>query len=116
MNTLKMKIVGFDENSKSLLVSFASDETAHSDPSHYPPLAYQPAVMWPDITDPDEIKRRIAASGIYIADQQRLKEWIDADPTRTDALRDMVGQEETYAVSDLINVPGSDEVNDIVEL
>jgi hypothetical protein len=116
MNTLKMKIVGFDEDSKSLLVSFASDETAHDDPAQYPPLAYQPAVMWPKINDPDEIKRRIAASGIYIADQQRLKEWIDADPSISDALRSMVGQEATYAVSDLISVPESEEVNDIVEL
>jgi len=103
MNTLKMKIVAFDEDSKSLLVSFASDETASFNPVDYPAVAYQPAAMWPDVVDSAEIMRRIAYSGIYMAEQQAIKERFDSNPDAIDALRNLVGTESTHSVAELVS-------------
>jgi hypothetical protein len=72
MNTLKMKIVGYDETNHSLLVAFASDTTASQNPADYSALAYQPISMWPDVTDAAEITRRIAVAGIHQAQQQLI--------------------------------------------
>ena len=63
MNTLKMKITGYDEESNSLLVAFASDDTASQNPESYPSLAYQPLTMWPDVTDIDILKKNIVFDG-----------------------------------------------------
>lgn len=96
-----MKIQGFDEQSNSLLVSFASDATQSQNPDDYPAYAYQPVNMWPDITDPAEIKRRIAMSGIYHAEQQERHEAFNANLAAQQQYRDMVGQETSYPLSDL---------------
>lgn len=101
MQTLKMKIQGFDEQSNSLLVSFASDTTQSQNPDDYPAYAYQPVNMWPDITDPAEIKKRIALSGIYHAEQQERHERFAANLVARQDYRNMVGQEASYSVSDL---------------
>ncbi len=45
-----MKIVGWDEESKSLLVKYASDEKSSADPDTYYELAYQPHPMFPAAT------------------------------------------------------------------
>lgn len=102
MNTLKLKIVGYDEESHSLLVSFASDETASSDPASYPAYAYQPMNMWPDITDANELIKRIGHSGIHMAEQQKIKEQFVDNETLINNLKNFVGQEISYAVNDLI--------------
>jgi hypothetical protein len=113
MQTLKMKIVGYDEESHSLIVSFASDETASQDPSVYPSYAYQPMSMWPDITDPEELIKRIGHSGIHMAEQQKIKESFVQNPQLIEALKSFVGQEKSYAVTDLIAASESyqNEVN-----
>lgn len=102
MQTLKMKIVGYDEGSQSLLVSFASDVTASTDPGSYPAFAFQPNTMWPDIRDIEEIKKRIAVAGVYQAQVQQQKEVFLADTDRVDAIKSLVGQEYTYPVADLL--------------
>ena len=113
MQTLKMKIVGYEEESHSLIVSFASDETASQDPSTYPAYAYQPMSMWPDITDPEELIKRIGHAGIYMAEQQKIKESFVQNTQLVDALKSLVGQEKTYAVTDLLSTSEdySNEVN-----
>ena len=110
MNTLYMKIHAFEESSYSLIVSFASDTTESQNPDDYPQYAYQPMNMWPDITDPVEIKKRIAVAGIYHAEQQEREEKFIADPAKVQAYKDMVGQENTYPVSDLIPPPAAPNV------
>ena len=100
-----MKIRGFEEQTNSLLVSFASDTTKSSDPESYPQHAFQPMKMWPDVTDPTEILKRIAISGVYNAEQQTIEEKFVADQTKVDAYKAMVGKNEEYLVSDLIAPP-----------
>jgi hypothetical protein len=96
-----MKIVGFDEASNSLLVSFASDETASQNPEDYSPVAFQPATMWPDITDLGEIKKRIAVAGMYTASTRANFEKLHSDLGRISALKGLVGQTASFAISDL---------------
>jgi len=92
MNKIKMKINGYDEETNSLLVSFASDETQSQNPNDYQSYAYQPMTMWPDINDINEIKKRLAQAGIYLAEQQKIKEQFKADPAKVEAYKAMVGE------------------------
>lgn len=101
MNSVNMKIVGYDEDSQSLLVSFASDVTRSQDPEQYPALAFQPLAMWPDITDMVEIKKRLAIVGMHQVERQKSKENFLADPNKVEALKALVGQSFTYQVADL---------------
>ena len=110
MNTVKMKIIGFEESNHSLIVAFASDTTASSNPADYPALAYQPISMWPDVTDVVELTKRIAVAGMHQAHQQEIQEKFQADPTRIDSLKALVGQEFEYPVAELVYVPNTQMV------
>ena len=98
-----MKIVGYDENSHSLLVSFASDTTKFQDPTQYPILSYQPYTMFPDVTDVTKIPKLIATAGMWQAQIQATKESFIADSSKEAAYKNMVGQVLTYNISDLIS-------------
>lgn len=111
MNTLYMKIHQFDAQSYSLIVSFASDTTKSQNPADYPQYAFQPVSMWPDIDDPAEIKKRIAVAGMYHAEQQERQEKFNDDLTQIQQYEAMVGQQETYPVSELL--PASDNVYEV---
>lgn len=114
MKKIKIKINGYDEDSNSLLVSFASDETQSQDPSDYQSYAYQPMTMWPDIDDVNEIKKRIAQAGIYLAEQQAIKEKFKADPAKVEAYKALVGNQIEYNIDDIVTkaeITYSNEVN-----
>jgi len=100
-----MKIHSYEESSKSLVVSFASDKTASQNPEDYPAYAFQPLNMWPDVSDLDEIKKRIAVAGMYHAEQQAREEAFSEDPVRTAQIKNLVGQFRSYAVADLLPTP-----------
>jgi hypothetical protein len=102
MNTLKMKITGYDEESNSLLVAFASDDTMSQDPTAYPSYAYQPLTMWPDVTDIETLKKNIAVAGMWQAEQQAKKEAFVADPAKIAEYKALVGQEVEYPISELL--------------
>lgn len=102
MNTLRMKIMGYDEASYSLLVSFSSDETEHADPESYPPLAFQPFTMWPDITDVNQIMQRIAEAGMYSARQQAELEARKKNTEGIAQLKALVGEAREFPVSQLL--------------
>lgn len=102
MQTLFMKIHAFEESTYSLLVSFASDTTKSQNPDDYPSYAFQPVNMWPDVTDLEEIKKRIAVAGMYHAEQQVREEAFNADPIRVAQIKNLVDQFRSYAVADLI--------------
>jgi len=101
MNLIKLKINGYDEETNSLLVSFASDETQSQNPNDYQSYAYQPMTMWPDINDVNEIKKRLAQAGIYLAEQQKIKEQFKADATKVEAYKAMVGEILEFNISDI---------------
>ena len=93
-----MKIVGYEENSGSLLIKVASDETASQNPDAYETLAYQPATMFPDIVDPVTIKKRLAIAARYTAEQQKIQENLQNDPQRIEQFKNMVGSISEYDV------------------
>ena len=100
-----MKIVAFEENSYSLLCSYASDETKSQNPADYPAFAYQPMNMWPDVTNPEELKKRMAIAGMWVAENQAREEQFIADPTKVEQYKAMVGQVIEYPVSELVSEP-----------
>jgi hypothetical protein len=101
MKKIKIKINGYDEDTHSLLVSFASDETKSQDPSDYQSVAYQPMTMWPDVSDVNEITKRIAQAGIYLAEQQKIKEQFVADKEKVDSYKSLVGSQMEYNIDDI---------------
>lgn len=105
MNTIFMKINGYDEVSHSLIVSFASDATKSQDPSDYPSFAYQPYTMYPDVTDPAQIPAKLAAAGIYETEAQERKEAFLSDPAKEATYKTLVGQTLTFNVADLLPLP-----------
>ena len=105
MSTLYMKIHALEEQTNSLLVSFASDKTKSKNPSDYPQFAYQPINMWPDVSDPDEIKKRVAIAGMYHAEQQEREEQFSADPTKIAQYQSMAGSTLEYSIADLTAPP-----------
>ena len=108
MNSIKFKIKSYDEVSNSLIVSFASDTTVSQDPDAYTALAFNPLIMWPDITDIEELKQQLAIAGVHQAALQETKEQFDANPARIAALQALVGQTYEYNVADL-DIPAVDE-------
>lgn len=110
MEYIRMKIVGFDEVSGSLLVSYASDTTRSQDPSSYPAYAYQPMKMWPDITDPELIKQKMAIAGISVVQNQTREEQFVEDPVKIEQYQTMVGIEVQYPISQLI--PPSEDIEE----
>ena len=104
MNTLYMKIHHYDEESKGLVVSFASDTTLHQDPDMYRPYAFDLVRMWPDVdpTDLEDIKKRIAVVGMYHAEQQEREEKFVADPVSEQQYKDLIGGVFSYSVTDLL--------------
>lgn len=104
MNVIKIKVMGFDEISNSILVAFASDETASQNPESYQAYAFQPIKMFPDVHDPQVILKRIAAAGIMHAQQQKESE----DPIaqdKIDALKSMVGLTAEFKISEILPPP-----------
>ncbi len=116
MNKLFMKVHGFEEQSCSLLISFASDTTKSSNPDDYPQYAFQPINMWPDISDHTEIVKRIAVAGAYQVQQQEREEKFISDPSKVDVYRSMVGITSEFNANDLIAPPGSSEPTPLIEV
>jgi hypothetical protein len=101
MNTIKLKVRGFDEDSQSLLISFGCDESHSESLDNCQVLAYQPT-MWPDIADPLEVLKRIAFSGIHIVEMQKIKDQFAADESKVNAYKGLVGETFEFPVSELL--------------
>ena len=99
MKTVHMKIVGYDDISHSLLVCFASDTTKFQDPEKYPAIAFQPSVLWPDVTDPEQIKKLISQAGVAEVQRQEIYEKFIDDASKLAAMKSMVGHTNSYQVS-----------------
>ena len=103
-----MKIHKFEEDSMSLLVSFASDETESQDPNDYPAYAYQPASMYPEATTTEEIMKMIAKSGMALVENQKRHEDAQKNTSHISTYREMVGSIAEYHVNDLFTEPAVD--------
>lgn len=101
MNKIRMKITGYEPETHSLLVAFASDTTDSADPATYPSYAFQPGAQWPGATI-EEIKQNMAASGVSLARNQAAKEALLANAAEQQALLALVGQEFEYDIADIV--------------
>ncbi len=117
MNTIYMKIYQYEEESKSIIVGFASDTTNYQDPDQYRKYAFQPLHMYPDISDPNEILKRIALAGIHHIENIEREENFVADPSNDQAYKNMVGQQYTFTKDEVQSVHLSelDIINQNVE-
>ena len=98
MENVKFKIVGYEETTGSLLVSFASDTTLSSNPEDYQAVAFQPSEMWPDLHDIEQIKIQLAKAGIDILQRQERKEAFITAPSRVLQLKELVNGVFEYPV------------------
>jgi hypothetical protein len=73
-NKIYTKFHSYDKKTDSLIVSFASDETASQNPADYNPVVVQPSLQFPEISDQKELEEKIAMLGIEIAKHQKLLE------------------------------------------
>lgn len=101
MNTIKFKIKGYEEQSGSIIVSFSSDETETNNPENYPEFAMQPVREYPDITDIEVLKKKIAEQGIGLAQQAKLDEQAKSNTEMQNKWKALVGQTFEYNVADL---------------
>ena len=108
MNTIKMKIVGFEQNSGSVLVAFASDETISPDPADYQAVAIQ----IDSADDIETIKRKLAATGLQTVYAQVRKEKTVVNHDRLGEIVALIGQEISYPVSDF-EAPAEDYRNEV---
>lgn len=100
MSTIKVKVVGYDEASQSLLVSFASDKTKSQNPADYQAYAIQ-ATAWGANADIEQIKLAIARIGVGVIEAQEAKEAAEADPSMNAAIMSLVGGEFSCALEDV---------------
>ena len=88
-----MKITGWDEDSKSLLVRFASDETANTNPSAYYDLAFQPHLMFPEANTAVEVRTALAKSGISVAQEIKTNEDLSNNTEKTNMYASLVSDD-----------------------
>ena len=101
MNTIKYKIQGYDEETNSIIVSYCSDETATNNPDDYAGYALQPIENYPDVTDMEELKKKIALEGIGLAEQIKKTEQAKANTAMQNQWKALVGQTFEYNVNEL---------------
>lgn len=106
METIKYKILGWDEESQTLICCFASDETANNNPEAYTSYAFQPATMWPHATTASRVREEIARAGMGIADQIKANEELASNSSRMEMYRGLANTSGEYTVSSLVS-PGT---------
>lgn len=90
MNIIKLKIHEYNEEFKTLVVSFASDTTLSQNPDDYPKRAFQLSFF--DLIDSiDDIKIKLANTGIDIIRQQVKEEQVKNDNSKDTQLKSLVG-------------------------
>lgn len=111
MSTIRAKVVGYDEATQSLLVSFASDKTKFQDPEKYPAYAIQ-AVSLGSSTDAEKLKLEIAKIGVSIVQAQEAKEEVEASPAKSAAVRSLIGKQFSCSLQDVY--AGNSYPNEVV--
>lgn len=108
MNTIKMKITGFDQHSGAVLVAFASDETISQDPADYASVA----VQIDSSEDIETLKRNLAAIGIQTVRAQVMKEKAVVNHDLLGEIVALIGQEISYPMSDF-EAPAENYTNEV---
>jgi hypothetical protein len=93
MPMIYIKIHEYKKDIDTLIVSFASDETASSNPTNYPAVAIQPSLQFPGITEIGELHLKLAEIGKNIAVQQKTKEDIQSGKLKTAIFESLVSDE-----------------------
>jgi hypothetical protein len=101
MNKVKMKVVAYEEESKSLIIAFASDETLSNNPDDYAKIAYQPTQMWPGEINAEQLKKNIALTGLSHTAQQAMRERAPVPEELIVEMKSWVGQTFTFNSEDL---------------
>jgi hypothetical protein len=91
MTNIRIKIVGFDEESKMLTVAFASDTTKSSNPDDYPPVVFQVFDMFPG-ADKDAILNAIGRAALYHLEKVVLKEQAEDTSALEEELKALTGE------------------------
>jgi len=111
MNKIKYKVKEYDEQSHSVIIAFCSDETSSNNPDDYGAFAFQPIEQYPDITDIELLKKKIAQQGVALAEQAKVTEHAHANTEMQDKWKALVGQTFEYNISDVLNIDSFVEVN-----
>lgn len=111
MTQIYMKCRNYDANTLSIQIAFASDETKSQDPEAYGYLSYQPFSMFPDVTDNDELIKKLVHLGFMATKQQAIQESLVANTTCHSALLDMNNNSYIYNVDDSTGITNVDLVN-----
>lgn len=112
-NIIRIKIVGYDEETDSILVKACSDKSEKSI-DEYEPLAYQPISF--EELHPAKILEWVAKASIYtVYEQNKYEKWAKAEDTRA-MLKTFIGKEFEYDIEYLDNLNKDTVVKDMKPL
>lgn len=114
MKKIKMKIVEWDDSTMNLVVKFSSDDLSKPI-DEQTPLCYQPLTMFPNISNVDEIIKRLAVSGIHICEIEKIKEDAANNQNLKNSFKELKDKEFEFDVDFLskLNQPSYD-VEDVL--
>lgn len=105
--TYKVKIEAWDEDTNSLIVKFASDQTASSNPDDYNAAALQPVIAWGNLSDEGQIKRELGLHAKANTALQAAKE-AQVNTEQAAMYQSWVGQTFEFTDDDLTPAPTPD--------
>ena len=91
MLNIRIRIVGFDEENKTLTVAFASDTTKSRNPADYPPVLFQVFDMFPG-ADKDAILKEIGRAGLHHLERVVAKEQMEDTSAVEEELKALIGE------------------------
>ena len=99
MPLIKMKILKYEEESNSLIVVFASENSQKSI-DEYPIAAFQPTMF--DTQDPAKVIEHIARAGISVTQKQDKDEQFKNNPDLAKKYQEYIGKELVFDVDTLL--------------
>jgi hypothetical protein len=99
MPLIKMKILKYEEETNSLIVVFASENSQKSI-DEYPVAAFQPTMF--DSQDPEKVIEHIARAGIFVAQKQDKDEQFKNNPDLAKKYQEYIGKELVFDVDTLL--------------